>query len=185
MTTTEVGHGAVIEGDRIRIGWTPTDCRVLDADDARGRDQGPAGVGRMLTRVQWVSCVAVMLVVAACDTVTSPSSTEDLHGGWQLVAFELGDGMVVRPTNAETYTARFAADDRLHVNADCNVCNGSYTATASTLKVGLMICTRAFCGPDSLHDSYLTALASGRSWERDEAALLVTYDEGTLHFTAE
>ena len=27
-----VGHGAVLEGDRIRIGWTPTDCRVLDAD---------------------------------------------------------------------------------------------------------------------------------------------------------
>ena len=31
-----VGHGAVIEGDRIRIGWTPTDCRVLDADDEEG-----------------------------------------------------------------------------------------------------------------------------------------------------
>ena len=28
-----VGHGAVIKGDRIRIGWTPTDCRVLDAGD--------------------------------------------------------------------------------------------------------------------------------------------------------
>ena len=28
-----VGHGAVIEGDRVRIGWTPTDCRVLDPDD--------------------------------------------------------------------------------------------------------------------------------------------------------
>ena len=28
-----VGHGTVIEGDRIRIGWTPTDCRVLDPDD--------------------------------------------------------------------------------------------------------------------------------------------------------
>ena len=28
-----VGHGAVIEGDRVRIGWTPTDCRVLDAGD--------------------------------------------------------------------------------------------------------------------------------------------------------
>ena len=27
------GHGAVVAGDRIRIGWTPTDCRVLDADD--------------------------------------------------------------------------------------------------------------------------------------------------------
>ena len=31
-----VGHGAVVEGDRIRIGWTPTDCRVLDADDEEG-----------------------------------------------------------------------------------------------------------------------------------------------------
>ena len=31
-----VGHGAVIEGDRIRIGWTPTDCRVLDPDDEQG-----------------------------------------------------------------------------------------------------------------------------------------------------
>ena len=28
-----VGHGAVLEGDRVRIGWTPTDCRVLDPED--------------------------------------------------------------------------------------------------------------------------------------------------------
>ena len=28
-----VGHGAVLKGDKIRIGWTPTDCRVLDPDD--------------------------------------------------------------------------------------------------------------------------------------------------------
>ncbi len=27
------GHGAVLEGDMVRIGWTPTDCRVLDPDD--------------------------------------------------------------------------------------------------------------------------------------------------------
>ncbi len=28
-----VGHGAVLKGDKIRIGWTPTDCRVLDPDE--------------------------------------------------------------------------------------------------------------------------------------------------------
>ncbi len=27
-----VGHGALLAGDRIRIGWTPTDCRVLDPE---------------------------------------------------------------------------------------------------------------------------------------------------------
>ena len=31
-----VGHGAVLEGDRIRVGWTPTDSRVLDADREAG-----------------------------------------------------------------------------------------------------------------------------------------------------
>ena len=31
-----VGHGAVLEGDRIRIGWTSTDSRALDADGSEG-----------------------------------------------------------------------------------------------------------------------------------------------------
>ena len=31
-----VGHGAVLEGDRVRIGWTPADSRVLDADREAG-----------------------------------------------------------------------------------------------------------------------------------------------------
>ena len=30
-----VGHGAVLEGDRVRIGWTPTDCRALNLDDEK------------------------------------------------------------------------------------------------------------------------------------------------------
>ncbi len=29
-----VGHGAVLEGDRIRIGWTLTDCRALEPDNS-------------------------------------------------------------------------------------------------------------------------------------------------------
>ena len=28
-----VGHGAVLKGDRVRIGWTPTDCRALAPDE--------------------------------------------------------------------------------------------------------------------------------------------------------
>ncbi len=31
-----VGHGAVLEGDRVRIGWTPTDCRALEPDREKG-----------------------------------------------------------------------------------------------------------------------------------------------------
>ncbi len=28
-----VGHGAMLVGDNVRIGWTPTDCRVLDPEN--------------------------------------------------------------------------------------------------------------------------------------------------------
>ena len=28
-----VGHGAILKGDRVRIGWTPTDCRALAPDE--------------------------------------------------------------------------------------------------------------------------------------------------------
>ena len=31
-----VGQGAVLEGDEIRVGWTPTDCRVLDYGGVEG-----------------------------------------------------------------------------------------------------------------------------------------------------
>ena len=31
-----VGHGAVLEGDRVRIGWTPTDCRALEPNVMKG-----------------------------------------------------------------------------------------------------------------------------------------------------
>ena len=31
-----VGHGAVLEGDRVRIGWTPTDCRALEPFGEKG-----------------------------------------------------------------------------------------------------------------------------------------------------
>jgi putative spermidine/putrescine transport system ATP-binding protein len=29
-----VGHGAVLEGDRVRVGWTLTDARALEPDDS-------------------------------------------------------------------------------------------------------------------------------------------------------
>ena len=28
-----VGHGAVLEGDRVKVGWTATDCRALQPDE--------------------------------------------------------------------------------------------------------------------------------------------------------
>ena len=29
------GHGTVLAGDSVRVGWTPTDCRALDPEDEK------------------------------------------------------------------------------------------------------------------------------------------------------
>jgi len=138
------------------------------------------------TRLAWLSVVtSAVLVLVACDTGTAPSSGGGLQGEWQLAAFELDDGTVIRPTTGGEYAARFMEDGRLNVNADCNVCNGSYTATASTLTLGPLACTLAACPLGSLDNSFLAALGSARTWERNDTELLVRYDEGALRFVAE
>jgi len=35
-----VGQGRILEGDRIRVGWTPTDCRVLDYGGPLEEEEG-------------------------------------------------------------------------------------------------------------------------------------------------
>ena len=51
-----VGHGAVIEGDRIRIGWTPTDCRVLDPDDQEGTPRSDMVDAQRRSSLRWRCC---------------------------------------------------------------------------------------------------------------------------------
>ena len=141
---------------------------------------------RRLGSILGTAVVAVPLVVAACANSPAPSSTEGLLGTWRLVALESDDGTVVRPTNPDAYTVQFLEDDRLHVQADCNVCNGSFEATTSTLTVDpLLACTLAACPAESLFDAYLAALTTAQTWARDERELLITYNDGTLRFVAE
>lgn len=153
-----------------------------------GISQKPAGerLVRWLTRRGWLPCVAAAVLVAACgDTETSPSSVDELLGAWQLVAILGQDGTDVRPANPAAYTAEFTPDGALRMNADCNVCNGSYTLAESVLEIGPLACTRAACPPGSLFDSYVAAMSSVRSFERRGSDLDVAYAEGTLRFTTQ
>jgi heat shock protein HslJ len=120
--------------------------------------------------------------VASCDTATTPSSVSDVQGEWQLQGFELNNGSTVTIPNPEKFTARFDADDAVHLTVDCNVCNGSYEAKGNSLTLGLLACTLAYCGDDSLDSDYMAALGSVSTYARQGAELRMNYADGTMRF---
>jgi heat shock protein HslJ len=123
------------------------------------------------------------LSLFSCNTATEPSATFETQGHWQLQSFALDDGSTLQVSTPENYTIQFGADGSLSVRADCNQCNGSYEITFGTnLRVGLLACTLAHCGPDSLDFQYTSALGSTSSFHRIGDALSLAYDGGTMNF---
>ena len=96
-----VGHGAVLEGDRIRIGWTSTDSPVLDDDGGDG-----AGMTRVAGRSVAAGRLAALASVMAATALASdcgPPPGESLTviswGGSYAQAITRG---YLEPLTAET-----------------------------------------------------------------------------------
>ena len=116
----------------------------------------------------------------------SSGSSETITGmEWHLVAFDTETEGAISVPPAEIHTAVFGEQQDLHAQADCNVCNGGYEATGSELSIGVLACTRAYCGDDSLHDRYLRALGGTLSYERSGSELRIGYDGGVMRFEAQ
>jgi heat shock protein HslJ len=78
----------------------------------------------------------------------------------------------------ENYTIRFDADGRVNVQADCNLCNGSYQTDGTGLTIGPLACTRAFCPPPSLGNLYTAVLGTTTSFQRTGEQLFINYAGG-------
>jgi heat shock protein HslJ len=131
--------------------------------------------------------VATMVACDSSNSTTSPDAAlEDPTGDWALQSFRLADGSTIPVPDPSHYTLDLGAseDGRAHLRADCNLCNGGYELSGSTLVFGPMACTLAACPPGSLERDYLVALGSTTTYRRSGNALELDYDGGVLHFDA-
>jgi heat shock protein HslJ len=91
---------------------------------------------------------------------------------------------VVPEAERSKYTASFAAGGRFSANADCNVVNGTWTATAGgglTIVPGAS--TIVACSDGSLSDLYILALTNSASYAIAGGGLTITLaDGGTLGY---
>ncbi len=121
-------------------------------------------------------------VLSSCSNATTPDELSGVQGVWRLLAFELDSGQVVPVPNPDRYTATFSSNGDLHVQADCNVCNGGYETVGNALRIDTLACTRAFCPPPSFFNQYTAALSSAQAFNREGDELLIRYAGGTMRF---
>jgi heat shock protein HslJ len=100
---------------------------------------------------------------------------------WPLDSLQRPDFAVLR-VEPGLYTLRLESDGALRARSDCNRCAGRYTLSGSSITVGPLACTRAFCGDTSLDQPYTAALQSARTVDGDAERLVVSGAEGTLRY---
>lgn len=132
----------------------------------------------------WIALIAATL---GCETTSSVSERSESpsalpSGAWALEAFELSGGRMIPVADKGAYTLEFVDEERLHVRADCNVCNGGYSLASGSIEIGLLACTRAACPPESLESDYLQALDGATTVATEGASLRILYGEGALLF---
>ena len=102
---------------------------------------------------------------------------------WQWVQFSDPSGPITIDDPSQ-YTAEFMADGKVHVKADCNMGNGTYTTEGNSISIEIMAVTRAMCPPGSLSDQFLQNLnaASLYRLEGDNLMIDLQADSGTMEF---
>ena len=109
----------------------------------------------------WLAVLGVMLLVAACSSVETPTPTNSIQDiNWQWVSLtNQSTGETITVSNPENYTITFNADGTLTGKADCNAFGGTYSQeNGFTITLGAS--TMALCGEASLDQQYLTLLGS-------------------------
>jgi len=128
--------------------------------------------------------VAILAIAAsACGTsLTGPDPVAFEDVTWKLESFAYADGTSVTIENPEAFTALFTSDDRLHIQADCNVCNGSFASEDASIAVSLLACTKAYCSSAPLDTDYTSALQGATAIATRDGRLLLSSPDVTLTF---
>jgi heat shock protein HslJ len=105
---------------------------------------------------------------------------------WQWVSLKQADGTEVIVPDPENYLLSFEPGSMLALKADCNMVRGSYTVAGQSLAIMLGASTMAFCGEESLDQTYLAALAQAALYETDGSNLAISLvdEAGSMLFEA-
>ena len=110
------------------------------------------------------------------EDIVSLDEIIDIEWQWSGLTETLPASQSVVP-DPENYTLVFKSDGRYLIKADCNVGSGGYTLEGNDLTLAPGPMTRAYCGPDSLDNQYLSLLSNVTTVSMDNDQLVLGIGE--------
>jgi heat shock protein HslJ len=141
----------------------------------------PRERGRFIFVPRRLATIVMVALAFGCDDApTHPSAIQDVT--WKLETIELDGASPIRVPDPERYTLRLETTERVSVRADCNSCGGTFTLSGTSLSIGSLACTRAFCGDTSLDGTFTKALGNARTLTGSPTQLVIRGDGVVLRF---
>ncbi len=131
--------------------------------------------------VHWSVLIAAFSGMA-CGGSTEIGPSDVVGEIWQLVSLQQSGAPPTTVPSPSRYTLQFGDDGRVAVMADCNACSGTYSMNGSSIDIGVLACTRAFCGDASLDAEYLSVLDGATSIAVSDSELTLRGANGTARF---
>jgi heat shock protein HslJ len=148
-------------------------------------------VGSTLTVA--LSLVAALSVAACANNPVAPSvasgtttttiTTETVPGVLKLQSLTRSDATTVTISDPQQFTLEFLENNRVAAKADCNRASGSFAVNGSTLTIGPMAVTKAYCASAPLDDEFLRLLSGDTVVTVSATSLVLTSARGALRFS--
>lgn len=128
----------------------------------------------------FVGLVAGLLLAGVLvPTVGADNHSAILGIPWQwtqLTETEPASQSVV--PDPENYVLVLNEDGSANITADCNDAQSTYTVEGDTISFDQISSTMAFCGEDSLDQTFLEKLGMGGTWRVEDEQLVLELNEG-------
>ena len=137
--------------------------------------------------------VAALSAAACASNPLAPSITssseattiaaEVVPGVLKLQSLTRADSATVTISDPQQFTLEFLENNRIAVKADCNRASGGFTLNGTTLTIGPMAVTKAYCGSASLDGEFLSLLGGETVATVSTTSLVLSSARGALRFS--
>ncbi|WP_155523478.1 META domain-containing protein [Nodosilinea nodulosa] len=132
------------------------------------------------------AATALMGTVACVAPSTGPGVPPLTGTVWELQQIQMSDGALLTANPPQNYTAEFADDGQVFVQADCNRAVGQFTESADgQISVQLGPTTLAACPEDSISPQFLQAMNNANLYffQNNNLFIDLKFDSGTMQFS--
>ena len=148
-------------------------------------------VSRFNAVLAFIAAMSLTACQGTSPTAPSPSSTTppvgalsiDTNTVWKLDSLARADAPEATISDPSLFTMALADDKTLQVRSDCNRASGGYTASGSTISIGPLASTKAYCASAPIDSDYLALLGGESTVSISGSTLQLSSPRGTLRFT--